>query len=246
MQAKTIAAANAAFAAFTQSAAQHAVTVDHADYKAVRAALPRDARKPFDALSPVGRVAALMQDDKAAMDIFIADGNAWANGEARFFLSCVALFLKFGDESARDVARQAWPDSKHKSREYALKIFRMAARAVEAGKVDELRAVGGFAALQALQPKKVSTEPQANAPLVADGIGAPDISGSTPEQDARAEAAQGAVSRAADIAAVLQRMAAIADAMSAAHSNTELDADALTQWAADLNVCRASLEALTA
>jgi hypothetical protein len=239
-----IAKSESAFLSFGKVAAQHTVSADHAVIAEVRAALPRDARAHYSALSPVGRVAMLMQDDVTARDIFIADGNAFEVSQGRFFLSSVALFLRMGDESARGVVRDAWADSKDKRREYALKIFRMCAKAIEAGQVDGLRAVTGFASLQALQPKK---EPVEKAAIESTPVGAPTLTGapSDAEQAARAEQVAGAQSRAAEIAAQLARIAEVSEALSslAAADNAYASLAAL---AADLNVSRASLESLTA
>lgn len=239
-----IAKSNDAFLSFGKVAAQHTVSAQHAVIAEVRAALPRDARAHYSALSPVGQVAMLMQDDVTARDIFIADGNAFEASQGRFFLSSVALFLRMGDESARGVVRDAWADSKDKRREYALKIFRMCAKAVEAGKVDELRAVTGFASLQALLPKKDAAE---KAAIESSPVGAPTLTGapSDAEQAARAEQVANATSRAADIGAALERMQALANAIStASESATSLDTDTLAAWAGELNTLRAAVETL--
>lgn len=236
-----LAKANNVFAAFGKTAAQHVVSAEHAATADVRAALPKAARALYSALSPVGKVAALFQDDMTARDIFIADGNAFEHSQGRFFLSSVALFLHMGDEGARGVVRDAWADSKDKRREYALKIFRMCVKAIDAGKLDEVRAVTGFASLQALQPKKAVEE---KAAVESTPIGNVSIAG-TPdaEQAARADMVASATSPAADIAATLARMSDLANAMSAA---TDVSADTCAAWAGELNELRASLETLAA
>jgi hypothetical protein len=238
-----IAKSNNVFATFGKVAAQHAVTAEHAVIAEVRAALPRDARAHYSALSPVGKVAALFQDDMTARDIFVADGNAYESSKGRFFLSSVALYLHVGDESARGIVRDAWADSKDARREYALKVFRMCAKAIEAGHLDAVRNVSGFASLHALQPKAPAVEkaPVESAPLGNAGLtGAPDA-----EQAARAELVAGATSRAADIAATLERMATIANAISDAAANAAtLGSDTLGAWAGELNTLRATLETL--
>lgn len=244
LSAAVIAKSESAFLAFGKVAAQHTVVAEHAVIAEVRAALPRDARAHYSALSPVGKVAMLMQDDMTARDIFIADGNAFETSKGRFFLSSVALFLRMGDESARLVVRDAWADSKDARREYALKIFRLCAKAVELGKVDELRAVTGFAALQALQPKKDAPE---KTVIESTPVGAPTLTGapSDAEQSARAEMVAGATSRAAEIAAQLARIAEVSEALSSLAAADSAYAS-LASLAADLNVTRASLESLTA
>lgn len=241
----TIAKSNNVFATFGKLAAQHAVSNDHAVTADVRAALPKDARAHYSALSAVGKVAALFQDDMTARDIFVADGNAYESSKGRFFLSSVALFLHMGDESARGIVRDAWADSKDARREYALKVFRMCAKAIEAGKLDEVRNVSGFASLQALLPKKDAPEKAAIESTPAGNVGltgAPDS-----EQSARADLVANATSRAAYIAASLARMSDIASAISDAAINAaSLDSDTLAAWAGELNVLRASLETLAA
>jgi hypothetical protein len=240
LSANVVAKANNVFATFGTVAASHAVSTEHAAIDAVRAALPRDARAHYSALSPVGKVAALFQDEATARDIFIADGNAFEASQGRFFLSSVALFLHMGDEAARGIVRDAWADSKDKRREYALKIFRLCAKAIEAGKLADLRNVSGFASLQALQPKKDAPEKAAVESTPAGNVGltgAPDA-----EQTARAEQVAQATSRAADIAATLDRMSIIANALSDAAVNAaSLDSDTLAAWAGELNVLRASV-----
>lgn len=238
-----VAKCNNVFATFGKVATQHTVISEHAALADVRAALPKDARAHYSALSAVGKVAALFQDEMTARDIFIADGNAFESAKGRFFLSSVALFLHMGDESARGVVRDAWADSKDSRREYALKVFRMCAKAIEIGQLDAVRNVTGFASLQALQPKKDAPE---KAPIESTPAGNAGLSGATgsvdEEQSARADMVAGATSRAADIAATLARMADIANALSDASRNAaSLGSDTLADWAAELNVIRASV-----
>lgn len=196
-------------------------------------------------LAPVALVTTSFADQMTAQTIFRADGEAFAAGMGKFFITSVALYLYMGNEPARECVRTVWADSKHKSREYALKIFRMCAAAIDAGQLEKVRAVQGFADLHALVPKK-----EAIAQAAKEGNDAiKDAAGATPDDETRArmERAQGAISRAADIANAMDSLAKMAERLSFISEHGKKLADVrndAASAAADLNVLRATLAEL--
>ena len=112
------------------------MTTQALDLSAVRAA------------ATVGAVAFV--DTVNAVSLIRAAGDSYEQAGAAFFKVSAAACLYLGDTQARQVAKDIWPDSKHKSREYFLKVARAVTAAQQAGRAEQVASVATFAALQAL------------------------------------------------------------------------------------------------
>lgn len=111
------------------------------------------------AVATVGAVAFI--DDLNAVSLIRAAGDAYDKAGGVFFKVSAAAILRVGDEKARGIAKDIWPDSKHKSREYFLKVARAILAAQKEGNADKIPNVATFAALMALGKPAKTAEPEA-------------------------------------------------------------------------------------
>lgn len=165
----------------------------------------------------VGAVAFV--DSINAVEMIRAAGDAYEQATGVFFKVAAASCLFLGDEEARKAVKAIWPDSKHKSREYFLKVCRAVVAAQKAGKAEQVASVASFAALQALG--KVVEEKPADgaAPASVHSIAA-----SAAELAEQGKKAMGEVSRLNKALNALETLEAVAnkasDAASAADDAT--------------------------
>lgn len=100
------------------------------------------------AAATVGAVSFI--DDLSVFSAVRAAGDNYATAGATFFKVAAAAALRVGDDKARAIAKDVWPDSKHPSREYFLKVCRAVKAAQTAGKAMEIADVAQFRELVAL------------------------------------------------------------------------------------------------
>lgn len=180
----------------------------------------------------VALVVATFTSDIETSKVYKRAGEAFGTASNKFFITTVALFLQIGDKPARELTANTWADSKNKSREYALKIFRMCTAAIGDGKLSQVREVQGFADLHALVPKKVVPDAAPKEP-VAD---------SAPTETAPSDDLESHHSRAAEIAATMLAADALIERLLAqVDKSTKADRAAA---ASDASVLRASLATL--